>query len=71
MKILDLLRNIRKGGNVQNTCSFCKSLIGDKYKNEYYMLNSKVYCSTGCFSDDIRKGPEKNLATKKKKGKKK
>lgn len=30
-------------------CSFCKSRIGVKHKNEFYKLNFKVYCSLTCY----------------------
>lgn len=32
-------------------CNNCKDKIGVEYKNEFYMIAFKVYCSLGCYLD--------------------
>lgn len=70
IRISGLLKNVKKGINVE-VCYHCNSKIGEKYSNEFYRLNNKIYCSLNCFDDNMKKVPEKNIVTKKKKGKKK
>ena len=82
IRILDLLK---RRGSMEVVCVYCKSQIGEKYSNEIYRLNNKIYCSTICYYDNVKewkdealesygkslKKSRKNIVTKKKGRKKK
>ncbi len=48
-------------------CIFCKDTIDAFNENEFYRINSKVYCSLGCFYDNQNKVKEKRPTLKAKK----